>query len=69
MNSLDTRTTRRLNAGGHAGAGEPLVITALAEQAQVHLQREHTLATFLRREEAIGERLDPATRQWVPYRA
>ena len=68
INSFDTQTTQHLNAGGHAGTSEPLVIPVLAEQAQVHLQREHAVATSLRREEVIVERLDPATRQWVPYR-
>lgn len=38
MNSFPTQTTQRLNAG----ASEPLVIPVLAEQAQVHVQREHT---------------------------
>jgi len=42
MNSFTTQTTQRFNAGGQAGASEPLVIPVLAEQAQVHLLREHT---------------------------
>ena len=148
MNSFNTQTTQRPAADSHAGASEPLVIPVLAEQAQVHLQREHTgtvrvrkvvhqvsepvaaqgyrevvettrvpvnqvveaveaprtlgellvipvyeerlvrqlvlveeihvrrrresfehtVATSLRREEVIVERLDPGTRQWVPDR-
>ena len=148
MNSFNTQTTQRLGAAGHANASERLVIPVLAEQAQVHLQRErtgiarvrkvvhqvtepvaatgyreiaettrvpvnqvveaveaprtlgdllvipvyeerlvrqlvlveeihvrrrresfeHTVATSLRREEVIVERLDPATHEWVADR-
>ena len=39
MNSSTSQTTR---PHGYASTGEPLVIPVLAEQAQVHLEREHT---------------------------
>ena len=148
MNSFTPETTQFAAAGDPAGSAERIVIPVLAEQAQVHLQREHTgtvrvrkvvhqvtqpvaaqgyrevvettrvpinqvveaveaprtvddllvipvyeerlvrqlvlveeihvrrrreafehtVATSLRREEVIVERLDPATRQWVADR-
>ena len=59
--------------------GELLVIPVYEERLvrqlvlveEIHVRRrrepfEHTAATSLRREEVIVERLDPATRQWVP---
>ena len=42
MNSFNTTTTQRPATDSRAGASEPLVIPVLAEQAQVHLQRERT---------------------------
>lgn len=148
MNSFTPETTQFAAAGDPAGSAERIVIPVLAEQAQVHLQHEHTgtvrvrkvvhqvtqpvaaqgyrevvettrvpvnqvveaveaprtvddllvipvyeerlvrqlvlveeihvrrrreafeqtVATSLRREEVIVERLDPATRQWVADR-
>ena len=61
--------------------GELLVIPVYEERLvrqlvlveEIHVRRrresfEHTVATSLQREEVIVERLDPATRQWVPDR-
>ena len=149
MNSFRPKTTQLADTPEGAGSGERLVIPVLAEQAQIHLQRErtgtvrvrkvvhqatqpvaaqgyrevvettrvpvnqvveaaeaprtlgdllvipvyeerlvkqlvlveeihvrrrrepfeHTVATSLRREEVIVERLDPATGQWVADRS
>ena len=148
MNAFTSETTQPAGVPSPAGAGERIVIPVLAEQAQVHLQRErtgtvrvrkvvhqvtepvaatgyreiaettrvpvnqvveaveaprtmgdllvipvyeerlvrqlvlveeihvrrrresfeHTVATSLRREEVIVERLDPATHEWVADR-
>ncbi|CDS52989.1 unknown [Polaromonas sp. CG9_12] len=43
----------------------------LVEEIHVHRRREsfeHSVATSLRREEVVVERLDPVTRQWVAQR-
>lgn len=50
MNSLKDETTLPPDMAGHANAGERLVIPVLAEQAQVHLQREHTGTVRVRKE-------------------
>jgi len=42
MNSFTPQTTQLAGAPGPAGSADRLVIPVLAEQAQVHLQREHT---------------------------
>jgi len=42
MNSFTPETTQLASVPGPAGAPERIVIPVLAEQAQVHLQREHT---------------------------
>jgi len=42
MNSATPPTTSFSSAAGPADAGQRIVIPVLAEQAQVHLQREHT---------------------------
>lgn len=62
--------------------GELLVIPVYEERLvrqlvlveEIHVRRrrepfEHTVATSLRREEVIVERLDPVTRQWVADRS
>jgi stress response protein YsnF len=42
MNSFTPDTTQLAGTPERAGQGERVVIPVLAEQAQVHLQREHT---------------------------
>jgi len=42
MNSFTSEPATRHDLAAPASAGEPLVIPVLAEQAQVHLEREHT---------------------------
>lgn len=62
--------------------GELLVIPVYEERLvrqlvlveEIHVRRrresfEHTVATSLRREEVVVERLDPVTRQWVAERS
>ena len=53
---------------------EERLVRQLVLVEEVHVRRrresfEHTVATSLRREEVIVERLDPATGQWLPHRS
>ncbi|MDB5843059.1 MAG: hypothetical protein JWP79_369 [Polaromonas sp.] len=50
MNSFTSETALPPDTAGHAAASERLVIPVLAEQAQVHLQREHTGTVRVRKE-------------------
>lgn len=52
---------------------EERLVKQLVLVEEIHVRRrresfEHTVATSLRREEVMVERLDPATQQWVPDR-
>ena len=53
---------------------EERLVRQLVLVEEIHVRRrrepfEHTVATSLRREEVIVERLDPVTRQWVADRS
>ncbi len=53
---------------------EERLVRQLVLVEEIHVRRrresfEHTVATSLRREEVIVERLDPTTRQWVADRS
>ena len=56
MNSFTPETTQFAAAGDPAGSAERIVIPVLAEQAQVHLQREHTGTVRVRYEYRLGTR-------------
>ena len=52
---------------------EERLVRQLVLVEEIHVRRrresfEHTVATSLRREEVIVERLDPATHEWVAER-
>ena len=61
MNSITPDTTQFAGTPEGAGAGERLVIPVLAEQAQVHLQRERTGTVRVRK--VVHEATEPVVAQ------